>query len=300
MQQFAVYLAPRGFERELAVELGDRVTEVRGRLVFAQGPPAPAAWAQNVWLNPDYIPIASIKDGVNKLKAIQRNWACHSVAHHRRAALIQEQLPKVSARPVEFGASTPTAPLGSWTLLEPGLILASPACSSPFPHGEVRFVEDKTNPPSRAYLKLWEAFTLAGKRPGPDELCLDLGSSPGGWSWVAATLGASVFSVDKADLAPNVAAMPNVEHCTGSGFGLDPRHCGEVDWLFSDMACYPDRLYQLVTRWMELGQCRNFVCTLKFQGETDHQTARSFAAIPDSHLVHLSCNKHELTWMKLS
>jgi 23S rRNA (cytidine2498-2'-O)-methyltransferase len=39
-----------------------------------------------------------------------------------------------------------------------------------------------------------------------------------------------------------------------------------------------------------------FLCTLKFQGETDHATARAFAAIPGSQLLHLSCNKHELTW----
>jgi 23S rRNA (cytidine2498-2'-O)-methyltransferase len=55
----------------------------------------------------------------------------------------------------------------------------------------------------------------------------------------------------------------------------------------------------MVARWLELGSVRNFVCTLKFQGETDHETARQFAAIPGSRLVHLSCNKHELTWMRL-
>ena len=34
-----------------------------------------AAWAANVWLNPQRIPITSIGDGVKQLKAIQRNWA---------------------------------------------------------------------------------------------------------------------------------------------------------------------------------------------------------------------------------
>ena len=47
------------------------------------------------------------------------------------------------------------------------------------------------------------------------------------------------------------------------------------------------------------GPSRNFVCTLKFQAETDHATAAKFAAIPGSRLMHLSCNKHELTWAKL-
>ena len=116
----------------------------------------------------------------------------------------------------------------------------------------VRFHENKIDPPSRAYLKLWESFTLLPKRPGPGDLCLDLGSAPGGWTWVLASLGAQVFSIDKAPLAPQVDHMPGVSHCIGSGFALDPRHAGAVDWLFSDMICYPDMLYEVICRWIEL------------------------------------------------
>ncbi|MGE4299073.1 MAG: SAM-dependent methyltransferase [Desulfovibrionaceae bacterium] len=297
-ERFTAYLAPRGFTGQLVAELGD-ATQVRDRLVLAPGAPRPAAWAQNIWLDPRWIAVDSIGDAARKLKAMQRNWALYSVDNHRRAALIEAKLPPVAARPLAFGAPRPAAPLGSWTLWEPGLMLASAACSSAFAHGEVRFEENKSEPPNRAYLKLWELFTLLDERPGPGDLCLDLGSSPGGWSWVLAGLGARVFSVDKAPLAPHIASLPEVEHCLGSGFGLDPRHAGAVDWLFSDMACYPDRLLELVRRWMELGECRRFVCTLKFQADTDHDTARAFAAIPGSRLLHLSCNKHELTWVRL-
>ena len=42
---------------------------------------------------------------------------------------------------------------------------------------------------------------------------------------------------------------------------------------------------------------RNFVCTIKFQGETDHETARAFAAIPGASVLHLHQNKHELTFL---
>ena len=62
--------------------------------------------------------------------------------------------------------------------------------------------------------------------------------------------------------------------------------------------CYPARLLSLVERWLAAGTCRNFVCTVKFQGETDHATSRRFAAIPGSQLRHLFHNKHELTWIK--
>ena len=70
-------------------------------------------WAANVWRDPQQIPISSIGDAGKKLRAIQRNWVLYSHAHHRRAALIAEKLPKVSAKPLAFGTSAPTAPLGS-------------------------------------------------------------------------------------------------------------------------------------------------------------------------------------------
>jgi 23S rRNA (cytidine2498-2'-O)-methyltransferase len=292
------YLAAEGFAAELAQEIGP-IEFADDRLLVASGPTQPAAWAQNIWLDPIEIGIDSIGDAAKKLRAIQRNWAVYAPKLHRRAMLIQAQLPSVSAKPLEFGSPAPSAPLGSWTLLDANTLLAAPHCTSPFANGEIRFVEDRTGPPSRAYLKLWEALTLIGRRPGPSEVCLDLGSSPGGWSWALAQMGARVISVDKVPLAPEVARLPGIEHKSESAFALDPRAVGPVDWLFSDVVCYPARLLALVERWLDAGTCRRFVCTIKFQGETDHATAARFAAIPGSQLRHLFYNKHELTWIKL-
>ena len=199
-----------------------------------------------------------------------------------------------------FGTAPPEAPLGSWTLLDTGTMLAAAHCTSPFPNGEARFVEDRSGPPSRAYLKLWEALTLIGQRPEPGELCVDLGASPGGWSWALQQMGGRVISVDKAPLAADIARLPGIEQRHDSAFALDPRAVGPVDWLFSDIVCYPARLLALVERWLAAGTCRNFVCTIKFQGPTDHATAGRFAAIPGSQLRHLFHNKHELTWSKIA
>jgi len=292
------YLAPEGFVAELAREIG-AIELAIDRLLVAAGPQRPAAWAANVWHDPQQIAVSSIADAARKLRAIQRNWAVYAPRLHRRARLIQEQLPYVSAKAFVFGEATPVAPLGSWTLLDRDRMLAAPDCTSPFPNGELRFVEDRAGPPSRAYLKLWEALTVIGEHPEPGQLCLDLGSSPGGWSWVLQRLGARVVSVDKAPLAPEVAAVPGIEYVPESAFALDPRHFERVDWLFCDVVCYPRRLLALVERWLAAGNCRRFVCTLKFQGETDHETAARFAAIPGSSLRHLFHNKHELTWIKL-
>jgi 23S rRNA (cytidine2498-2'-O)-methyltransferase len=292
------YLAAEGFVGELTEELGV-VDRVHGALLIAPGPARPAAWAANTWLEPQPMRVLSISDAAAKLRAIQRNWAVYAPHLHRRAMLIQERLPQLSARPRVFGTPAPTAPLGSWTLLDAETLLAAPRCTSPFPHGAVHFAEDRSGPPSRAYLKLWEVLTLIGIRPQPGEICLDLGASPGSWSWTLQRIGATVISVDKAPLAPAVACLPRIEQRFESAFALDPLALGPIDWLFCDVVCYPARLLTLIERWLAAGTCRRFVCTIKFQGGTDHATARRFAAIPGSELRHLFHNKHELTWTKI-
>jgi 23S rRNA (cytidine2498-2'-O)-methyltransferase len=297
MTEQAAYLAAPGFEAELEAEIGP-VTARYGRLLLAEGPAKPAAWAQNIWHAPELLPVESIKKAAALLRARQRNWAAYGWAHHRRLKLIEGELPHVSAKPLVFGTAAPAAPLGSFTLIDPAQMLVSARCSSLFKNGEVEFVEDKTTPPNRAYLKLWEFFTVSGVRPKPGELCLDLGACPGGWSWVLATLGANVISVDKAPLAPHIAKLPNITYHAGSAFALEPKDHPPVDWLFSDIACYPERLLKLVQRWLEAGKVCNFVCTIKLQGETDHAAVQAFAAIPGSRVQHLWCNKHELTWSR--
>jgi 23S rRNA (cytidine2498-2'-O)-methyltransferase len=292
------YLAADGFVAELVAELGE-VEAIHGRRVVAAGPPRPAAWAQDVGPAPERLAIASVSDAARQLRARGRNWAGYSFQLHRRSALIAEQLPRFAPRPLVFPAAPPTSPIGGFTLLDARTMLVCDRTGSPFRHGEVHFVEDHQGPPSRAYLKLWEVFTRLGVMPRPGERCLDLGASPGGWTWVAAELGARVISVDKAPLAPRVARRPGVEFRAESAFALEPTAVGEVDWLLSDVICYPARLLALVRRWRAGGRVRRFVCTVKFQGETDHETARALAAIPGSQLVHLFHNRHELTWIDL-
>lgn len=292
---FTAYLAPAGFDGELRQELGD-VLASHGRLLLAAGPPRAALWAQNVWQSPAVLPVSSIKDAVRQLRAIQRNWCGYAVHLHRRSALVADQLPHVSAKPLVFPAPLPMAPLGSWTFLDENTVLASPECSSRFPNGEARFVEDRENPPSRAYLKLWEALTLFGHRPGPGDRCLDLGSSPGGWTWVLGQLCDHVCSVDKAPLVDRVAKLASVEFRQESAFGLEPRDLPDIDWLFSDIICYPARLHDLLMRWIRDSRVKHIIATIKFQAETDFETTGKLARINGSRLLHLHQNKHELTF----
>lgn len=293
----AAYLAAEGFEAPLAEELARRGVTIdawHGRLALSPDPPARAAWALDIWTDVREIAVPSVKAAADALRAMQRNWAAYGVVHHRRMALVAERLPPVKGRALVFPETAPGSHLGGWTLLAPDLMLASPMKSSPFVNGECHFVEDHIGPPSRAYLKLWEALVRFGRRPGAGERCLDLGASPGGWTWVLAKLGADVTAVDKAPLAASVAAMPGVTERLDSAFGMVPE---PVDWLFSDIIAYPDRLLALVRRWIEAGAARYIVCTIKFQGATDHDAAEAFAGIPGGQVVHLFHNKHELTFL---
>lgn len=288
-----------GLDLALLEELERReipIVEERDELIQISGVPETLWWAQCIWRRVERIPADSIGDAARKLRERGRNWALCSSAHHRRAQLVQEKLPHYPRRPLPFLAERPTAPMGGWNLWEPNLMLAATQTSSLYPLGAMEFVEDRDAPPSRAYLKLWEFFTCHGPRPAPGDRVIDLGSSPGGWTWVLQGLGCQVISVDKAPLDPAIAALPGVEYIGESAFGLDPAAIGPVDWLFSDIICYPERLLTLVEKWRASGLVRNMLCTIKFQGTIDFDIITRFAEIPGARVLHQYHNKHELTW----
>lgn len=269
-------------------------------MVCADGPPQEVAWVRNVWKNPETKPIASIGDAVKTLRAVQRNWALFPLEHRRRCALVEEQLPKVIARPFVFGSTLPTQPMGSWTLLEKDLLLYASECSSPFPNGELVFEEDRESPPNRAYLKLWELFTLIGARPDSKSRCVDLGSSPGGWTWVLQKLGARVIGVDRAPFDPKIAALPGVEWRKGDAFSVSPEDVGPVDWMFSDVIAEPKRSLELAKKWLAAENSPNLVITIKFRGPADPAVARAFRELcSGGTLMHLCHHKNELVFVRL-
>lgn len=296
----SAYLAGEEFLEPLLQEL-DGATAVHGQLVLSSQPAKKAHWAQNIWENPVVLQIHSINDAAKQLKAIQRNWCLYSHTLHRRAKLIQQKLPPVNFKPVKFPQPVASAPLGSFTLLDENTLLASANCSSPFPNGSAYFVEDKNGPPNRAYLKLYESLTLAGVTPQVGEFCIDVGGSPGGWAWVIQQCGAEVLTIDRSPLSPSVSELKGVSFQKRDAFTILPEEFKSrgVDWLFSDVICYPEKLYDWIIKWVESGVCKNFICTIKFKGRPDPAIADKFSAIPDSRVQHLFHNKNELTWFKI-
>ena len=293
------WLAADGLKQVLQEDLLLRGVENvtwHGMLALSTQRPVYSPWALDIWTAPQRATITSIRNASDTLRAIQRNWSLYAADNFRRAGLIVQKLPPVKAAPLVFPTPAPGSPLGAWTLLDTSALLFSPTKTSPFVNGAPEFVENRTDPPSRAYLKLWEACTRLGRWPAAGERCYDLGATPGGWTWALASLGAQVTAFDRAPLAPAVAAMPGVSFQQASAFGLDPRQLPATDWVFSDIIAYPQRLLRLTRAWIEAGQTKNIVLTVKFQGETDHDTVAAFEAIPGGALAHLAHNKHELTF----
>jgi 23S rRNA (cytidine2498-2'-O)-methyltransferase len=101
--------------------------------------------------------------------------------------------------------------------------------------------------------------------------------------------------------------MPGVRYQRHDAFTLSPGDLGPLDWVFCDVACYPQRLFGWVEKMLGSGLCRNFVCTIKMQGGPpsgplgggDFDTPRRFAALPGGQVLHLYHNKHELTWIRI-
>ncbi|MDR0389606.1 MAG: hypothetical protein LBH73_06005 [Spirochaetaceae bacterium] len=268
------------------------------KLLLASEADKEVFWAQNTWLTPFKLEFDSISEAARALRGIQRNWAPFLFTQYRRGALLQEKLPVLPNKPRAFPWKAPDIPMGSWTLLDAHTLIASPACTSPFPGGVIKFEENKTDPPSRAYLKLWEALSLAGTWPQKGDVCIDAGASPGGWTWALSELGASVLAIDRSPLEGSVRNRPGVSYLKHDAFTLKPQDLGKADWVFSDVICYPPRLCDWIEAWLASGLCGKFICTIKMQGLSDNESARRLAAIPGSRVVHLHHNKHELTWIK--
>lgn len=287
-------LAHSKFVQELQSELLNHFMVLENLVITSEAPLGSPLFAQACGAGEihDY---TSVSQAVKLLKASGKLWAAYSPGQHRRSQLILESLPKVKNEPLEFLQLPRERDIGFFSLLADQKILIVPSTQSPFPLGEVPFLEDKENPPSRAYLKLWELFTLHMPPPQRGQRVLDFGSCPGGWTWVLQSLGCQVVSVDKAPLEERVRVLPGVEFLKTDAFKLDPLKIGPLDYFFSDIICYPPDLFELIQSWKKSGVCSKFVCTIKFQGETDFKTVKRFQEELGAQIIHLFHNKHEVT-----
>lgn len=297
----SLYLAKEDFLQELSTELKD-FARLNDNLLYADANFNPC-FIQDIWYEPQIISIQSISTAAKALRKLGKYWYLHPINCIRRSRLIEADLPKLPDLKRSFPVTEPIPNIGVFALLDTNTLIYSLRRLKAWPDGICQFIEDKKNPPNRAYLKLWEAFSYLNRYPTKGQETLDLGASPGGWTYVLQSLGANVTSIDKAALDPKIMCLPRVKFIQKSAFAYDPLQLENTyDWVLSDIACYPERAYDLILKWIESKRARQLVFTIKLQGKTDLDNLQRFNDIQNSKLINLFYNKHEATffypWLK--
>jgi 23S rRNA (cytidine2498-2'-O)-methyltransferase len=292
-----IYVAHPDYLNELCAELGD-VSDVIGNLVFSPREKTDICFATDVWYQPKVVAFESISQAARLLRAENKLWFLNPLENVRRSRLIEAELKKLPPLEHAFPLTEEIPNIACFSLLDKNTLVYSNQRWKKPPLGDFRFIEDKKNPPNRAYLKLWEALSLMGTYPCASETAVDLGAAPGGWTYVMQKLGTQVTAVDKAELDPAIAKLPRVNFLKQSAFALKPEEFpGHIDWLLCDVACYPQRTYDLIMQWLATGKVRHMIFTIKLQGETDFAMLKKFQEIPGARVMHLLHNKHEVTFL---
>ncbi len=196
---------------------------------------------------------------------------------------------------VQIGLVTPRAGFLSVCLLSE--LHAWRRIVSPFPGGCVDVPQDR-KAPSRAFAKLVEAEVRLGRRIAAGDTVVDLGASPGSWSYVALNRGANVTAVDRSPLRTDLMKHPRLKFARGDVFRFEPPDT--LDWLLCDVIAFPDRILALLNRWLSERWCRSFCVTIKFRGRGEYAVLEELKRMLEASgyeflLRRLTSNKNEVT-----
>lgn len=131
--------------------------------------------------------------------------------------------------------------------------------------------------PSRSTLKLEEAWLQllppqqADSYLKPGFRAVDLGASPGGWTWQLVNKGLKVYAVDNGPMDPGLMAAWPVTHLREDAFTYKPRH--NVEWMVCDIVDKPARVAGLMVKWLTNGWCRRSIFNLKLPMKRRWQTS---------------------------
>ena len=159
--------------------------------------------------------------------------------------------------------------------------------SSPWPMGIPR-LKFPSQAPSRSTLKLEEAilhFLTPEQRDRQlrsGYRAVDLGASPGGWTWQLARRHLYVTAIDNGAMADSVMATGMVEHIRADGFRYQPEK--PVEWLVCDMVEQPIRIANLIARWLENGWCKYTIFNLKLPMKKRYQEITHCLALIEERL----------------
>ncbi|AGH96277.1 methyltransferase [Pseudobdellovibrio exovorus JSS] len=300
---FSVLIPFIRFEKELENELllsGHTIVFKNNKYFIVAPLDKKPIWAQELLSDCQCIEFSNKAHAVKVLKSFDTLGVYFPTdANTKLADSIRKDLRELSLKRIEFKVPSPfNFKYFAWGLLDSSHLIVCQSPSSQFPLGWHEFKEDKAIPPNRAYLKLWEVLSLGYIHLDKSDIAIDLGSSPGGWSWVLSQFVSKVYSVDKAPLSEKIQQQKNILYTSGDAFQIKPTDFADCSWLFSDIICTPERLLGLVHNWIDNSNVQNFVCTIKFKGDCNFDILKEFLQIQDSRIIHLYQNKNEVTWIR--
>lgn len=300
---FEVLIPFLRYEKELENELLLSNTEILfkdSKYIIVSKLAAKPLWAQDWLSNCRLVKIENKSAAVKILKNMQ-NLGVHfeTDANAKLAESFKKELRELKLRRIDFKVPSQfNFKYFAWGLFDSEHLIICDNPKSQFPLGWHEFNEDKSIPPNRAYLKVWEVLCLNYIQLNPNDIVIDVGSSPGGWSWALSNYVKKVYSIDKAELDPKISSNPKIHYKSEDAFQVNPADYKDCTWLFSDIICTPQRLLSLVENWHNNSEVKNFVCTIKFKGGCDFDVLKEFNKYPDSRIIHLYQNKNEVTWIK--
>lgn len=122
--------------------------------------------------------------------------------------------------------------------------------------------------PSRSTLKLEEAFhTFIARdewdeRLAPGMWAVDLGASPGGWTYQLVQRSMFVHAVDNGAMAQSLMDTGQVKYHPVDGFKYEPAR-KNITWLVCDMIEKPHRVAHLVGEWLIKEWAKEAIFNLK-------------------------------------
>jgi 23S rRNA (cytidine2498-2'-O)-methyltransferase len=169
------------------------------------------------------------------------------------------------------------------TATDAGFVAAADVgVAAPWPGGIPRLKFPRAAP-SRSTLKLEEALLVLldeGERERwlkPGMRAVDLGASPGGWTWQLVARSLHVRAIDNGPMDEALLGSGLVEHLRADGFRYRPPK--PVDWLVCDMVEQPRRVAELIAQWLAQGWCRHAIFNLKLPMKKRYDEVQSCIAI---------------------
>lgn len=302
-RRFDLLVPFREFENELVKELvffSIPILFKSDKVIITEPLKSKPIYAQDWWPHTQTLPL----EQHSELKKLPHWGSYYHSDKFKHEKQIRNMIKNLDFKRIDWKIEHPfNFKFFTWTVIEDTILY----CLNPFqrfPLGWHEFNEDKSSPPNRAYVKLWEIFLIQNFfeiKQIPKSASIEVGCSPGGWTWVLAQYFKKVYAIDKAPLAKQLSKFKNIEYQSADAFKLDPKKFKDAQWFFSDIICTPNRMNELVCEWLNQSNVTHFVSTIKFKGEVDFKFLQEFQQeklrLGQSYITHLYHNKNEVTWL---